>query len=119
MEIGNQQLMCDTGAYSIADAITLVAHHYDALLRQLLSVDVFSVEECAINRETVWKTIKERLRIDIYNMYAGYAAHRGLNHFGIPSVDSAQAAINGIDTKPIGDTDNGAKITWILYIIKQ
>ena len=81
--------MCDAQTYSIADAITLIAHHYDALLRKLLGIDIVAIEESAINGEFIGKTIKEQLWIDIFNMYAGDTAHRGLNHFGIPGVDGA------------------------------
>ena len=51
VEIRNQQLVGNTFAYGIADAITLVAHYNQSLLRQLLCVDVLSVQEGAVNGE--------------------------------------------------------------------
>ena len=46
---GNQQSPVHPLCHLCADAVALVTHHDDGLLRQFLRVDVVAVEQCAAN----------------------------------------------------------------------
>ena len=111
--------MTYAGADCIGDAIALVAHDDKSVRGELLGVDVFAIEEGAVDGIIIWQLAEQLIGLDIDNMYSSYAAHGGLNNLGVPCVDSARRAVDGIDAKPIGNTDDGAEIARVLDVVKK
>ena len=83
-----------------------------------MGVDIFAVEQGAINGVVGGKAIDELLEINIYNVHARNASHGGLHHLRIPCINGVFATEDMGDAEPIGNTDNSAKITGILYAIE-
>ena len=87
--------------------------------RELLGVDVLAIEQGAINGEIRRQAIEQLEEISIYNVYARDAAHRGLNHLGIVSVDGIFGANDIGNAKPVGYADNGAEVAGVLDAIQE
>ena len=75
---------------------------------ELLCVDIVAIKEGAVDGIIRWNLVEQRVGFDINDLYASNRAHGGLNNLWIPSINRSCAAVDGIDTKPIGDADNSA-----------
>ena len=111
--------MCYSGANGIGDTVAFVAHHNESVAAKLLGVDVLAIEECAVDGVIRGQSIEQLIGLDIDYMYAGDAAHGGLNDLGIPGVDGAGAAEDGVDAEPIGDADDGAQVAGVLDVVEE
>ena len=98
------------------DAVALVAHHDDAVGGQLLGVDILTVEQGTIDGHL--GLFYQCFQIGIDHVDAGNTAHRGLDHLGVPHVGSVFGTEDGLDAKPVGQTDDGAQIARVLHTIE-
>ena len=51
-------------------------------------------------------------------LYMSYAAHCGLDSFGVVDVGGMEGAVDVFDAEPVGQSDNGPQIAGILYIVQ-
>ena len=118
VEIGDEQTAVDALTYGFGDAIALVAHDDEPLFCELLGVDVIAIEQGAVDGIVGGQRVEEGGKISIYNVHARNAAHRGLYHFGVPSIDSIFGTDDVGDAKPVGNADDGAQVARILDAIE-
>ena len=104
--VGNEQLVGDKLANGWGDAIALVAHNDDSFARELLLVDVLTVEQGAVDGAV--GGLEQRFKVDIYNMYMRKGTHRGLHHLGVVAVSRVLRTVDGLDVKPVSNADDGA-----------
>ena len=119
MEIRDEQTVGDMLAHGFGNAITLIAHHNDAVLGKGLLVDVVTIEQGSVDGEVLWQLVEKLDQVSINNMYVRKASHRGLYYFGIVSIGRIFAAINGVNAKPVGYADNGAEVAGILNAVES
>ena len=119
MEVWDEQAVGDALAHSLGNAIALVAHDDDALLRQGLLIDVVAIEQGAIDGIGWGKGVEKLQEVTVYNMYVRKASHRGLYHLGVVGVGRVFAAIDGVDAEPVGNADDGAEVAGVLDAIER
>ena len=107
-----------SGANSIGNAVAFVAHHNESVAAKLLGVDVLAIEEGAVDGEIRGQGVEQLIGLDIDDIYAGDAAHGGLNYLGVPGIDGAGAAEDGIDAEPIGYSNDGAEVAGVLDVVE-
>ena len=104
--VGDEQLVGDELANGWGDAVALVAHDNDALVGELLLVDVLAVEQCAVDGTVV--LAQQCFEVGIDEVDVSQGTHRGLHHLGIVAVGSVLRTVDGADAKPVGYADDGA-----------
>ena len=83
-----------------------------------LLVDVIAIEQGAIDRVGGRQLVYHLWKVTIYYMYVRETAHRGLYHFRVIGICRVLATVDGVNAKPVGNTDDGAQVPWILYAVE-
>ena len=52
-------------------------------------------------------------------MYVRETAHRGLDHFGVVGICRVLTTVDGVNAKPVGNTDDGTQVAGILYTVES
>ena len=118
-EAGNEELTVHPPTDGLGDAVSLVAHHDDALLGEWLLIDILAVKERAIDGIIGRQRRKQLVKVAIKNMYARNAPHRGLDGLGVIGIGRIVAAIDGVDAKPVGNADDGSQVAGILHPVER
>ena len=112
-----EQAPADQRTYLSRDAIALVAHDDDAVRSQLLRIEILAVEQRAIDRQI--GGAQQVRQFHITDRHTRNAPHRGLHHLRVPSIDRIPRAVDDLDAKPVGYTDDGAKVPRVLHPVER
>ena len=119
MKIGDEQAMVDTLADCLRDAVAFVAHDDDAMLGEGLLIDIIAIEQRTINGIVLWQCIKKLQQVGIYNMYMRKTSHSGLYYLGVVGISGILAAIDGVNTEPVGYANDGTEVAGILHTVES
>ena len=80
--VGNEQPLVDASAHFGGNALSLIAHHDDAVGLYILIIDVVAIEKCAIYRNFRRQGLQQMGKGQVVDMNSGNSSHGGLHHFG-------------------------------------
>ena len=86
---------------------------------EVLCIHVGSVQECTIDIAAGGnRSLAESRNFSIMKFHTENGPHCRLDHLGIEHVDSVGRSENSIYSEPVGNPQNGSKITGISYRIQ-
>ena len=109
----------DVGGDIRRDAIALVAHDDNSTILKRFPVEVVTIKEGTINRDVGRQMTKHLRQIDVVNLHMSNAAHRSLHGLWIVDVGTATRTEDVLNTEPVCQTDDSAKVARVLHVIES
>lgn len=110
--------MGDSALYLWRYAIALIAHDDDAMVDDVGGGYVIAIEEGAVDWSADREAVEICGKVAVHYLYAGNAAHSGLDYLRVPDVRGVAAADDGLDAEPVCYADDGAKVAGVLDAVE-
>lgn len=116
--VWDAQAQADAGCCGGADAVSFVSQHDECVGRELLPINIVAVEESAEDGQVLRRAVDEFGKGCSEHFHVSHSAHAGLHGFWVIEVGAVGRAKDMVDAEPVGNADDGAKISRVLDVVE-